>query len=641
MHVERHIFGSFSGYTTLARSPGVSADDCRTLESGAFGFGQLQDARFARGLGRHPAYFTRLLAGNRRGLTRVLEGNPDDNNRPTLMLVTAIVSQHDWDSLLWGDVKRLLDTPALWAWDGQANLPPLELEPPLPSQSVARRAVPKLLALVSELERQMAGRSGVVVSADDFNLGDLRAIEMLIPPVARRGFTSAYRSLSPRLQVTLNCIAAESGGEPTFRYQAGAVPLSPYAQFLSASDLDRGVIPMDKVAAYRGFAMSPEPQAAEAVPPAPVLCRSVPGAPLRGAQRTAEPASRSGGSWAVAAALVVVGLLVGTLAGWNVGAGRTLKVQQAAQERQRRELETASADAMANHDHAFDEELSKALGVKAGPRIQMLQAARAKMDEADKLAKAVAAAKAVVAAKADPPKPSPANPNPANPDAAKPGPAQTDPPTTTTPPAPPPKAPGDAAQQAAAAHQEVVRQRDELKQFYDDEFKRQAEQFETIKRDLLAVLKQDNALVLSRSLPRIRQIADTLTAFRTNWPLTPEKDKQWVAELNRLERRCVDVLQALEPADRARSALERADQALDRLYSKKPGDKDLLMEEARRSLDEADAAIQGLPPEVVGTKIAMGPLRKMILDRLKKTREDLTAYDKRRNGAPEDSGPRR
>lgn len=256
MRIERHIFGSYSGYTTLARSPGVTAEDCRTLESGAYAFGQSNDRHFTRTLAKSPAYFTRLLAGGRRGLTRVLEGAPDDNNRPTLCLITLVISQRDWDGELWGDVGPLLENPDLWQWDGSQQLPPLDVAPAVPGRALSRRSVPKVLALISEVEQAVAARRSVLVCLDDYGAAELRAVEMLVPPAARRQFTSAYRSLSPQLPVTVNCLAAEAAslGRPTFRYSAGADHLSPYARFLEGTELSDGTLPIESVLEYRGFA---------------------------------------------------------------------------------------------------------------------------------------------------------------------------------------------------------------------------------------------------------------------------------------------------------------------------------------------------------------------------------------------------
>jgi hypothetical protein len=63
MRIERHVFGSFSGYTTLAKSAGVSLDDCRQLESTAYSFGQSHDRGFIKSLAKTPAYFTRSMTG--------------------------------------------------------------------------------------------------------------------------------------------------------------------------------------------------------------------------------------------------------------------------------------------------------------------------------------------------------------------------------------------------------------------------------------------------------------------------------------------------------------------------------------------------------------------------------------------------
>ena len=259
MHIERHIFGSYRGYTTLACSPGVSADDCRILESSVYSFGQTYDARFNRTLAKTPAFFTRVLREDRRALARVLGGALDDNDRPTLLVVTVIVSQQDWDSQLCGDVQLLLEEERLWQWDGSAKPAAMEVTFRPPSHSVPRRTVPRVLALLSEIEHGRAAHLGVVVSASEFSQQEIACLEMLVPPSARAEFTSAYRTLSPQLAATVNCLAAEAGSQDrvTFRFQANHTPLSPYAEYLLESGFASGSIPLENIMAYNRFGMPP------------------------------------------------------------------------------------------------------------------------------------------------------------------------------------------------------------------------------------------------------------------------------------------------------------------------------------------------------------------------------------------------
>jgi hypothetical protein len=253
LRIERHVFGSFSGYSTLARSAGLSADEARQLESSAYGFGQTSDRGFLKSLRKQPAWFTRSLRGGRRGLTRVLEGSPDDNDRPTLLMITAVVSQQEWDAELCGDLALLLNDAACWAWEGEQQLGTLERTYDLPCEEIPRKAVPKLLALISELEQKWAARQPILVSIGDYPADEISKLEMLIPAAVRGQFSSGCRSLSPSLAVSVNAMAAESDApKVTYRPQHGAA-LSKYAQFLAETSLANGNIPLAEIAGYRAF----------------------------------------------------------------------------------------------------------------------------------------------------------------------------------------------------------------------------------------------------------------------------------------------------------------------------------------------------------------------------------------------------
>jgi uncharacterized coiled-coil DUF342 family protein len=270
MHVARHVFGSYKGYSTLAKSPGVSADDCRAIEGAAFGFGQSYDTRYYRSLARTPAYFTRALRGGKRALTRVLEGTLDDNQRPTLRLVTAIVTQQDWDLQIKGDVGWLLQQPQIWEWDGSPQLAPIELPGRSPMRGLGRSTVPLVLALLSEVENHWASRRTTVVSANQYSVNELAALEMLIPGSARSQFTSANRSLSPQLPSSVNCLATEANAQDkvNFRYQPNG-GLSPYAQCLAEMDLT-SAIPLEFIMSYNRFgASAPRSTLETLVPVAP------------------------------------------------------------------------------------------------------------------------------------------------------------------------------------------------------------------------------------------------------------------------------------------------------------------------------------------------------------------------------------
>ena len=161
MQIERHVFGSYKGYMTLARSAGVSADDCRLVERCAHSFGQTYERRYYRSLAKRPAWFTQQFPGNRRGLTRVTEGPADDQGRSTLCFITAVISRQDWDSLLLGDIGALAECRAVWDWDESGTIAAMNLDI-TGSLAVPAKARSGALQVISELERTVASRRPVV-----------------------------------------------------------------------------------------------------------------------------------------------------------------------------------------------------------------------------------------------------------------------------------------------------------------------------------------------------------------------------------------------------------------------------------------------------------------------------------------------
>jgi hypothetical protein len=285
VRIERHVFGSFKGYTTLAASPGIGADESRLLEGASFGFGQSGDKRYLKSLRSTPAYFTRSLRG-RRGVTRVFEGASDDNGRPTLLMITCVVGQREWDAELCGDVGLLLNEKSLWEWTPaqQQKIAAVEMNFPSPLTSVSRKSAAKVAALLSEVERRFGsgnGGGGITVAAGELSLDEMRALEILVPPQARGQFTSGYRALGAQLPVTVNALAAEAPVQQltfsTSNGGSGGSPPSRYVSHLLASGLADGKLPVGEAMTYRGFgAGATRADIAPAAPLAPPPPASVP-----------------------------------------------------------------------------------------------------------------------------------------------------------------------------------------------------------------------------------------------------------------------------------------------------------------------------------------------------------------------------
>lgn len=253
MIVERHIFGSVTGYRTLACSPGISNQEGRHLE--AFSFGQPSSQAFVESLIRNPAYWIRPL-GTRRVLSRLVPGAPDEQGRTTMLMHSAVVSATDWDGVLWGDAGLLLRTSELWKWDGSARLAPLDLSVASPGRiATGRGRAPVLLNLISLIERAAGRPISLVVREADLGPEEARCLIMLIPPSARGRFSLAYRSLNSRLGATVNCVAAEAAIDANSAvvnpYED--VPLTTYAQVLEEAGIRKGAVDCSTVATYVGL----------------------------------------------------------------------------------------------------------------------------------------------------------------------------------------------------------------------------------------------------------------------------------------------------------------------------------------------------------------------------------------------------
>jgi hypothetical protein len=253
MQVQRHIFGSRGGYGTLARSPGVTLDDKWLIETAAHSFGHTCEPRFGEQLAAEPAFFTTSFGSGRRGITCVRAADSEENGRPTLVFISAIVSRRDWDMVMRGDVGILLSCEKLWQWDGSEDLQTAALPNQVAMPMILRQRVQRALVLISELEAAVRRNQQLVVSEEDFDREDVRAVEMLIPGPMRRDVTTACRCLSPDVPCSLVCLARDARTEGiTYRASEG-VAMSDYAIALQEHAIASGVVPSAFVTTYEGF----------------------------------------------------------------------------------------------------------------------------------------------------------------------------------------------------------------------------------------------------------------------------------------------------------------------------------------------------------------------------------------------------
>lgn len=106
-----HIFGSVSGYSTIAASAGVRADETRELEQ--FQFGEISTSDAMSRLETQATMTSRMLASGRMAISRMLPAGVDDAGRPTIEVITLIVDARVYDAQL-GAIALLADDASLW-----------------------------------------------------------------------------------------------------------------------------------------------------------------------------------------------------------------------------------------------------------------------------------------------------------------------------------------------------------------------------------------------------------------------------------------------------------------------------------------------------------------------------------------------
>lgn len=252
MIIERHIFGSQSGYKTLAQTSALGAAECKQLEG--FAFGTPYAPQLRNSFADHWGYWSRPIGGNRRAITQVSLGPPDDAERVTLLFVSAVVSTDDWNTSLHGDAHLLLQYQDLWRWTPNDELRPLTIKLASASawtfDSLATR---RILRLVSLLEFSWAKRHPVFASETLVNLRELLAVERLLPPSIRHHYSAVYRGINNMMPVSINCLAKSVVAAPGCSIGDLSGPLSPYARLLAARGLESGRIPYDVISNYRQF----------------------------------------------------------------------------------------------------------------------------------------------------------------------------------------------------------------------------------------------------------------------------------------------------------------------------------------------------------------------------------------------------
>ncbi|MCH2135842.1 MAG: hypothetical protein MK101_04570 [Phycisphaerales bacterium] len=128
MVVDVHVFGSRSGYSVLAASPGVSERESAALDPMACGVAELGPS--AEDVAKAPALLVRTVPGGRIAMTRWFPGEADDSGRPTLELRTMLFSPDDWGRSGRNALRHLAGDHAIWRDKAFADGEVITLTPP-------------------------------------------------------------------------------------------------------------------------------------------------------------------------------------------------------------------------------------------------------------------------------------------------------------------------------------------------------------------------------------------------------------------------------------------------------------------------------------------------------------------------------
>jgi len=258
--VARHIFGSRRGYSTLAASGDVTAEEIAQLTH--FPFGQTNSASYLESLDENPAYFCRPLSTGRWAITRVLKGQADEYHRATLLFISAVVAGEDWLSVLQCDVGPLLGCRALWQWEGREDAGEIEVDFVPQKEKPSAEIRDKVLSLLSALEsNEKEKRTTVVVGESDSNQEVFRWLNMVLPQNEKRTFQYAVRALGDGLGFPIMSVAAEGtlgkSGRRIVRWETtGLAQGAFYSEYLARVWRAGGPAPWDFVRSCRNFSVT-------------------------------------------------------------------------------------------------------------------------------------------------------------------------------------------------------------------------------------------------------------------------------------------------------------------------------------------------------------------------------------------------
>jgi hypothetical protein len=229
-----HIFGSVRGYSTIAASAGVRADETRELEQ--FQFGEISTSDAMVRLGEQATMTSRMLASGRMAISRMLPAGTDDAGRPTIEVITLVVDARVYDKQL-GAIALLADDVSIWR-DARAKVH-AGVEYP---SGVTPSSDPRDAALLRILDAWMhATRTGsVAIMPASAQMDLLRFISTLDPSDRRRcRWGIGINSLSSPVDIcTMMAGASTHGARAVVRPASGGqwhCAETEFAQFRASS----------------------------------------------------------------------------------------------------------------------------------------------------------------------------------------------------------------------------------------------------------------------------------------------------------------------------------------------------------------------------------------------------------------------
>lgn len=175
-----HVFGSISGYGTVAASSGVRPDETRELEH--FQFGEISTSEAIAQLGSRPTMTVRPLASGRVAISRMIPAGADDAGRPTIEVVTLLVDARGAEAVL-PALDRLVSDVGFWREARERSRSGVELP-----EGAIPAANPRDSSLLRILDAWLlATRSGSVAVLPESAMPDLLRFVATLDPADRIG----------------------------------------------------------------------------------------------------------------------------------------------------------------------------------------------------------------------------------------------------------------------------------------------------------------------------------------------------------------------------------------------------------------------------------------------------------------------